>query len=94
MPVQRRMPKRGFNNPFRKCFNAVNVKILDSFEDGATVDLEALMRKGIVKKAQDGLKILGTGELSKRLTVKADSASKSAIEKIEKAGGTFEKVGE
>lgn len=94
MPVQRRLPKRGFKNPFRKDLNAVNVSKLESFEDNSVVDLSALMEKGIVKKALDGVKILGTGDLTKKLTVKADSASKSAIEKIEKAGGTFEKTGE
>jgi len=94
MPVQRRMPKRGFTNPFRRFLNPVNVGRLDVFEDGATVDLEALLAIGIVKKAQDGIKILGDGDLTKKLNVKAQSASRSAIEKIEKAGGTFEKVGE
>ena len=92
MPVQRRMPKRGFKNPFRKEYNAVNINKLEAFDTGAVVDLEALMTLGIVKKPMDGVKILGSGELTKKLTVKADAASKSAIEKIEKAGGTFEKV--
>ena len=92
MPVQRRLPKRGFKNPFRKNLAAVNVGALEAFEDGAVVDIEALLERGIVKKAQDGLKVLGDGDLSKKLTVKARGASKSAIEKIEKAGGTFEKL--
>jgi large subunit ribosomal protein L15 len=92
MPVQRRLPKRGFKNPFRKTLNAVNVNKLDVFDDGDIVDMRALMERGIVKKAQDGVKILGIGDLTKKLTVKVDAASKSAIEKIEKAGGIFEKV--
>lgn len=92
MPLQRRLPKRGFTNPFRKHLNAVNVSSLDAFDDGAIVDIQALLDRGIVKEAQDGLKVLGDGELSKKLTVKARGASKAAIEKIEKAGGTFEKI--
>lgn len=92
MPVQRRLPKRGFKNPFRKTLNAVNVNKLDAFDDGDIVDMKALMERGIVKKAQDGVKILGIGDLTKKLTVKVNAASKSAIEKIEKAGGTFEKM--
>jgi len=92
MPVQRRLPKRGFTNPFRKQLVAVNVGRLEVLEDGAVVDMALLLERGIVKKAQDGLKVLGDGELTKKLTVKACGASKSAIEKIEKAGGTFEKI--
>jgi large subunit ribosomal protein L15 len=92
MPVQRRLPKRGFTNPFRKQLTSINVGKLEVFEDGAVIDIEVLLEKGIVKKTQDGLKVLGDGELTKKLTVKARGASKTAIEKIEKAGGTFEKL--
>jgi large subunit ribosomal protein L15 len=92
MPVQRRLPKRGFTNPFRKQLTAVNVGRLEIFDDGSVIDVEFLLSQGIVKKSQDGLKLLGDGELTKKLTVKAVGASKSAIEKIEKAGGTFEKI--
>ena len=92
MPVQRRLPKRGFKNPFRKHLTTVNISVLEAFDDGTVVDLQLLLDKGLVKKAQDGLKVLADGELTKKLTVKAIGASKSAIEKIEKAGGTFEKV--
>jgi len=92
MPIQRRLPKRGFKNPFRTAYVPVNLDRLDVFDDGATVDVAALVACGIVKSAQENVKILGNGELKKKLTVKTQAASKSAVEKIEKAGGTFEKA--
>ncbi len=90
MPLQRRVPNRGFNNIFATRYSTVNVVDLNRFDDGAVVDLEALMNAGIVRKELDGVKILGNGELSKKLTVKAAAFSASAKEKIEKAGGTAE----
>ena len=92
MPAQRRLPKRGFNNIFRQQMMAVNVGRLNVFEDGAVVDMALLISSGIVRKAGDGLKILGVGELNKKITVRANAISKGALEKIEKAGGTYEKV--
>lgn len=90
MPLYRRLPKRGFTNHFAKEYSEVNVKDLNRFEDGATVDVEALCEAGIVKQVKDGVKVLGNGELEKKLTVKAAKFSKSAVEKIEKAGGKVE----
>ena len=90
MPLQRRLPKRGFNNIFAKEIAAVNVSALNAFEDGATVDVEALINAGLVKKALDGVKILGNGELTKKLTVKVNAYSESAKQKIEAAGGKAE----
>ena len=92
MPLYRRLPKRGFNNKWAKEYAEINVKDLNKFDDGATVDAAALMEKGIVKKALDGIKVLGNGELEKKLTVKAAKFSKSAAEKIEKAGGKAEVI--
>ena len=87
MPLQRRIPKRGFNNIFAKEIAAVNVSALDkAFEDGA------LIEKGLVKKALDGVKILGNGEISKKLTVKVNAYSDSAKQKIEAAGGKAEVI--
>ncbi len=94
MPVQRRLPKRGFNNLFRKQLSVVNIARLDVFEDGAVVDVAALVGSGLVKTVGDGVKILGNGELKKKLTVRTHAISKGALEKLEKAGGVFEKVGE
>ena len=91
MPLQRRMPKRGFNNIFAKEFAAVNVSELEKrFEDGAEVDAKALIEAGAIKNAKDGIKILGNGELTKKLTVKAAKFTGTAKEKIEKAGGKAE----
>lgn len=90
MPLQRRVPKRGFNNIFATEYATVNVSALEVFEDGAVVDTEALKAKGLVKKALDGVKILGNGECSKKLTVKAAAFSESAKQKIEAAGGKAE----
>jgi large subunit ribosomal protein L15 len=92
MPVQRRLPKRGFKNHFRKDLAIVNVGRLDIFDDNAVVDIEALLTAGIVKTVGDGVKILGVGELTKKLTVRTHAVSKGALEKIEKVGGVFEKV--
>jgi large subunit ribosomal protein L15 len=90
MPLYRRLPKRGFTNPFSKEYSEVNVKDLNRFEDGAVVDLEALVSAGVVKQVKDGVKVLGNGEITKKLTVKAEKFSKSAAEKIEAAGGKVE----
>jgi large subunit ribosomal protein L15 len=92
MPLSRRLPKRGFTNIFATEYATVNVSALDVFEDGAVVDVEALMEKGIIKKKLDGLKILGNGEISKKLTIKARKFTKSAEEKIKAAGGRAEVV--
>ena len=90
MPLYRRLPKRGFKNVNHKDIAALNLSSLEAFEDGATVDLEALVEKGLVKGAHDGVKILGGGELSKKLTVNVDKVTESAKEKIEAAGGKVE----
>ena len=92
MPLSRRIPKRGFNNIFAKPLEAINVSALDKFEDGAVVDAKALLEKGILSKCQYGVKILGNGQLSKKLTVQAAAFSASAKEKIEAAGGKVEVV--
>ena len=92
MPLYRRLPKRGFNNKWAKEYAEVNVKDLTRFEDGTEVDLGVLLATGLVGKQLDGLKVLGNGELNKKLTVKADKFSKSAVEKIEKAGGKAEVI--
>ncbi len=92
MPLQRRIPKRGFNNIFATKYAEVNVSKLNVFEDGATVDVIALIEKGIIKKELDGVKILGDGELAKKLNVKASAFSKAAVEKIEAAGGKTEVI--
>ena len=91
MPLQRRMPKRGFNNIFAKEFATVNVSEHEKrFESGAVVDADALIECGAIKDAKDGVKILGNGELTKSLTVKAVKFTAAAQEKIEKAGGKAE----
>ena len=93
MPLQRRLPKRGFNNIFAKEIAIVNLASLEEvFENGAVIDTEALLSSGLVKKELDGIKILGHGELTKKFTVKANAFSKSAKEKIEAAGGTAEVI--
>ena len=89
-PLQRRIPKRGFNNIFAKEYVAINVDVLNRFEDGAVVDAEAISKAGIVKNTRDGIKILGRGELNRKLTVVAVAFSESAKEKIEAAGGKAE----
>ena len=91
MPLYRRIPKRGFTCPSSKDIVGINLGILnDRFEDGAVVDIDALIESGIVKNPKDGVKILGNGEITKKLTVKANAFSASAKEKIEAIGGTVE----
>ena len=90
MPLQRRVPKRGFNNIFASEYVAINVDVLNRFEDGAVVDAEAISKAGIVKNTRDGIKVLGRGELTKKLTVVAVGFSATAKEKIEAAGGKAE----
>lgn len=92
MPLQRRIPKRGFNNIFGKDIVSVNVGSLNAFEDGAAVDTAALMEAGIIRKCGDGVKILANGELKKKLTVKASAFSQAAKAKIEAAGGKAEVI--
>ena len=92
MPLQRRLPKRGFNNIFRKNVVAINVGTLNKFEDGAVVDIAALTEKGIVKNSFDGVKILSNGTITKKLTVKTNAFSKGAAAKIEAAGGKTEVI--
>ena len=90
MPLSRRLPKRGFTNIFAKEYAIVNVSSLEVFEDGAVIDSAILREKRIIRKECDGLKVLGNGELTKKLTVKADKFTKSAEEKIVAAGGAIE----
>jgi len=92
MPLYRRLPKRGFTNIFAKEYGEINIERLNIFEDGTEVTPEILLEKGIVKKAKDGVKILGNGELQKKLTVKAAKFTKAAAEKIEAAGGKVEVI--
>ena len=92
MPLQRRLPKRGFNNIFAKPLTAINVAVLNRFEDGAVVDAAALIEKGIIHSCPYGLKVLSNGTLTKNVTVKAAAFSESAKEKIEQAGGKAEVV--
>ncbi len=92
LPLYRKLPKRGFNNKFAVNYAIVNVSALNVFEDGAVVDLATLVEKRIVRKPLDGLKVLGNGELTKKITVKATVFSATAKEKIEAAGGKTEEV--
>ena len=92
MPLARRIPKRGFNNIFAKPLESVNVSVLDKFNDGDTVDAQALLDAGILSKCRYGVKLLGNGEVTKKLTVKAAAFSETAKEKIEAAGGKAEVV--
>ncbi len=92
MPLARRLPKRGFHNIFAKKYTAINVSALNKFEDGAEVTAETLLENGIISKKLDGVKILGNGEITKKLTVKAVAFSESAKQKIEAAGGKVEVV--
>ena len=93
IPLYRKLPKRGFKNfPFKKVYAIVNVSDLNKFEDGAVVDTALLLENKIIRKELDGLKILGKGELTKKLTVKAAVFSATAKEKIEAAGGKTEEV--
>ena len=90
IPLYRRLPKRGFNNKFAAVYAVVNVEKLNAFENGETVNAEALVNKGIVRKVYDGIKILGGGELTKKLTVEAKVFSATAVEMITAAGGKTE----
>jgi large subunit ribosomal protein L15 len=90
MPLQRRLPKRGFHNPFKKAYAEVNVRDLDHFDADSVVDEEILRQRGLVKGQWDGVKLLGIGDISKPLTVKVDRCSAGAREKIEAAGGKVE----
>lgn len=92
IPLYRKLPKRGFHNKFAKNYAIVNVSALNVFEDGATVNLAVLMEKGIIRNAYDGLKVLGNGEIAKKLTVEASVFSATAKEKIEAAGGKTEVI--
>ena len=92
IPLYRRIPKRGFTNPFTKKVGTINVKDLARFDSGATVDEAALREAGLINRKVDVIKVLGDGELDKALTVKVDAASASAVAKIEKAGGSVELV--
>ena len=92
IPLYRRLPKRGFHNVFAKHYAIVNVDVLNAFEDGATVNAAALLEKGIIRNVNDGLKVLGNGEVTKKLTVEASIFSASAKEKIEAAGGKTEVI--
>ena len=94
MPLIRRIPKRGFNNHFKKAYSIVNLSVLEGFEANSVVDMEVLFEKGLIKVVKDsvGLKVLGNGTLSKALTVKAKAFSAAAKEAIEKAGGKAEQI--
>ena len=94
MPLIRRIPKRGFNNHFKKVYSIVNLSVLENFEANSVVDMEVLNEKGLIKVMKDciGLKVLGNGTLTKPLTVKAKAFSTSAKEAIEKAGGKAEQI--
>lgn len=92
MPLFRRIPKRGFNNIFKKQWTVVNVDVLNEFEDGTEITPEVLLQTGVLSKVNYGLKILGDGELNKKLTVKANKFTQSAISKIEAAGGKAEVI--
>jgi len=93
MPLHRRLPKRGFHNIFKKTHAVVNVSDLERFDNGATIDENALRGAGLVKGAADGIKILGDGELTKKLNVQATKFSASARKQIEAAGGTCQEIG-
>ena len=92
LPIYRRLPKRGFTNRFAKQYAIVNVAALNAFADGATVDVAALLTSGLISSVKDGVKILGNGELSKKLTVQATVFSAAAKEKIEAKGGKTEVI--
>jgi len=92
MPLVRRVPKRGFTNIFSIEYETINVERLDVFEDGTVVTPELLLQKGLIKKIRDGVKVLGSGEVTRKLTVKANKFTGSAKEKIEAAGGKAEVI--
>lgn len=90
MPLQRRLPKRGFTNIFRKQYNVINIKDLSQFAPSSSVDVDLLREAGLVKKVKDGIKILGSGDISHPLVIRVHKVSKTAREKIEAAGGKVE----
>ena len=92
LPLYRKLPKRGFHNKFAKTYSIVNVDVFNKFEDGAVVDINTLLAEGIIRKEYSGLKVLGDGEISKKITVKAAIFSASAKEKIEAVGGKAEVI--
>ncbi len=92
IPLYRKLPKRGFHNKFSTVYSIINVETLNRFDDGAVIDLNALIESGVVSKANDGLKVLGRGEITKKLTVKASIFSATAKAKIEAAGGKAEVI--
>lgn len=92
MPLKMRVPKRGFNNIFATVYSYVNVSDLNRFEDGTVIDADVIVASGLIKKTLDGIKILGNGELNKKLTVNATAFSQSAKQKIEQAGGKAEVI--
>ena len=92
MPMARRLPKRGFNNIFAKHYAIINVSDLNKFDDGSIVDVKAVIESGLVKKPLDGIKVLGNGDVEKKLTVQLNAYSASAKEKIENAGGNAEVI--
>jgi large subunit ribosomal protein L15 len=92
MPLYRRIPKRGFNNIFKKDYSIVNIEKLNMFNDGDIVSSKELISKGVIKKVVDGIKILGKGSLTKKLTIKANKFSQKAVKEIESAGGKIEVV--
>ncbi|GAU79342.1 50S ribosomal protein L15 [Fusibacter sp. 3D3] len=92
MPLFRRIPKRGFNNKFKKQWTIINIELLNNFEDGTEITPELLLETGVVSKLNYGIKVLGDGELNKKLTVRANKFTQSAITKIEAAGGKAEVI--
>jgi large subunit ribosomal protein L15 len=92
MPMQRRLPKRGFTPLTKKVYAIVNIGQLDIFDAGSTIDVEALLKSGLISNVADGIKVLGTGDLSKSITIKAHKFSASAKEKISAVGGSFEEI--
>ncbi len=92
MPIYRRLPKRGFTNIFKKQVDVINIDRLELFENDDEIDMVLLKEKGLVRKNSKVIKLLGNGELTKKLTIKLNSISKSAQEKVQKAGGSFEAV--
>jgi large subunit ribosomal protein L15 len=92
MPLQRRLPKRGFTNIFKKEYALINIRDLSGFDPDSTLDIEALENAGLVREIKDGVKLLGDGEISHPLVIKVHKASKSAREKIEAAGGKVEVI--
>lgn len=92
MPLYRRIPKRGFTNIFKKQWSTVNVEDLNKFEDNTVITPELLIENGLIKKVLDGLKVLGDGKVEKKLTVQAHKFSKTAVDKIESAGGKAEVI--